>query len=40
MYINGKDLKSYGEEDEDDILSELNKRIIKSYEDMDGAQKK
>jgi stress response protein YsnF len=40
VYINGKDLKSYGEEDEDDILSELNKRIIKSYEDMDYAQKK
>ena len=40
VYINGKDLKSYGEEDEDDILSELNKRIIKSYEDMDNAQKK
>ena len=40
VYINGKDLKSYGEEDEDDILSELNKRIIKSYEDMDDAQKK
>ena len=28
------------EEDEDDILSELNKQIIKSYEDMDNAQKK
>jgi stress response protein YsnF len=40
VYINGKDLKSYGEEDEDDILSELNKQIIKSYEDMDNAQKK
>jgi len=41
VYINGKDLKSYGEEDKDeDILSELNKRIIKSYEDMDDAQKK
>jgi stress response protein YsnF len=40
VYINGKDLKSYREEDEDDILSELNKRIIKSYEDMDDAQKK
>lgn len=40
VYINGKDLKSYGEEDEDDILSELNKRIIKSYEDMDDTQKK
>ena len=40
VYINGKDLKSYGQEDEDDILSELNKQIIKSYEDMDNAQKK
>ena len=40
VYINGKDLKSYAEKDEDDILSELNKRIIKSYEDMDNAQKK
>jgi stress response protein YsnF len=41
VYINGKDLKSYREEDKgDDILSELNKRIIKSYEDMDDAQKK
>ena len=40
VYINGKDLKSYAEKDEDDILSELNKRIIKSYEDMDDAQKK
>lgn len=40
VYINGKDLKSYGEENEDDILSELNERIIKSYEDMDNAQKK
>jgi stress response protein YsnF len=40
VYINGKDLKSYGEEDEDDILSELNKRIIKSYEDMDNVQNK
>ena len=33
-------MKSYGEEAEDDILSELNKRIIKSYEEMDNAQKK
>jgi hypothetical protein len=29
VYINGKDWKSYGKE-EDDILSELNKRIIKA----------
>ncbi|MBV9668410.1 MAG: DUF2382 domain-containing protein [Nitrososphaeraceae archaeon] len=39
VYINGKDLKSYGDEDED-ILSELNKRIIKSYEDIDDTQKR
>jgi stress response protein YsnF len=39
VYINGKDLKSYGKEDEDDILSELNKRIIKSLEDSDDAKK-
>lgn len=39
VYINGKDLKSYGKEDEDDILSELNKRIIKSLEDGDDAKK-
>ena len=39
VYINGKDLNSYGKED-DNIISELNKRIIKSFEDMDGAQKK
>src|SRR5437868_2508937 len=37
VYINGKDLNSYGKED-DNIISELNKRIIKSFEDMDGAQ--
>jgi stress response protein YsnF len=39
VYINGKDLKAYGKED-DNIISELNKRIIKSFEDMDDAQKK
>jgi stress response protein YsnF len=39
VYINGKDLKSYGKEDEDDILSELNKRIIKSLENSDDAKK-
>ena len=39
VYINGKDLKSYGKEDEDDILSELNKRIIKSLEDSEDAKK-
>jgi stress response protein YsnF len=39
VYINGKDLKSYGKDD-DDIISELNKRIIKSFEDMDDTQKK
>lgn len=39
VYINGKDLKSYGKEDEYDILSELNKRIIKSLEDSDDAKK-
>lgn len=36
VYINGKDLKSYGK---DDILSELNKRIIKSLEDSDDTKK-
>lgn len=39
VYINGKDLKAYGKED-DNIISELNKRIIKSFEDMDDAKKK
>src|SRR5690349_5546718 len=39
VYINGKDLKSYGKEDEYDILSELYKRIIKSLEDSDDAKK-
>lgn len=39
VYINGKDLKSYSKEDEDDILSELNKRIITSLEDTDDAKK-
>jgi stress response protein YsnF len=39
VYINGKDLKSYRKEDEDDVLSELNKRIIKSFEDVDDAKK-
>jgi len=39
VYINGKDWKSYCKE-EDDILSELNKRIIKSFEDIDDAKKK
>jgi stress response protein YsnF len=39
VYINGKDLKSYGKEDEDDILSELNKRIIKSLENSDDPKK-
>jgi stress response protein YsnF len=39
VYINGKDWKSYRKE-EDDILSELNKRIIKSFEDTDDAKKK
>jgi stress response protein YsnF len=38
VYINGKDLKSYGKDD--DIISELNKRIIKSFDDMDDTQKK
>jgi dihydroxyacetone kinase-like predicted kinase len=41
VYANGKDLKSYGKDNgDDDMLSDLNKRIIKSFEDMDDAQKK
>lgn len=38
VYINGKDLKSYDKDD--DIISELDKQIIKSFEDMDDTQKK
>lgn len=38
VYINGKDLKAYGKED-DNIISELNKRIIKSFEDIDDTKK-
>ena len=38
VYVNGKDLKFHGkdnEEDDGNVLSELNKRIIESFEDMD-----
>jgi stress response protein YsnF len=39
VYINGKDLKLYGkgnnEDDEDNILTELDRRIIERFKDMD-----
>jgi stress response protein YsnF len=38
VYINDKNIKSQGKDD--DVLSELNKRIIQSFEDMDDSQKK
>ncbi len=38
MYINDKNIKSRGKDD--NVLSELNKRIIQSFEDMDDSQKK
>jgi stress response protein YsnF len=38
VYINDKNIKSRGKDD--DVLSELNKRIIQSFEDMDDSQKK
>jgi hypothetical protein len=37
MCVNGKDLKSYGKENGYDMLSDLNKGIIRSFEDMDDA---
>lgn len=33
VYINGKGMKTYGKDD--DVLSELNKRIVQSFEEMD-----
>jgi stress response protein YsnF len=39
VYVNGKDFKFHGKDnednDDDSVLSELNKRIIESFEDMD-----
>jgi stress response protein YsnF len=37
VYINGKDMKTYDQDD--DVLSELNKRIIQSFEEMNDIQK-
>jgi stress response protein YsnF len=37
VYINGKEMKTYDKDD--DVLSELNKRIVQSFEEMDDNQR-
>ena len=39
MYINDKELKSYDRDDNEDVIrTELNMRMIKSYEYIDDTQ--